>query len=189
MKSPQGTQDSPARSCLDLYLENPSIHDDFYWIDPNGGCIADAVLVFCNFSTEAIKTCVHPVEKESNIQSWSGDSIWLSTFRGGFQLSYTISKSQLQFIRTGSRYASQQFTYNCRNSEASVLFRTQSNKEISPTRVIQDGCQGKPSHLESSVLEVNTKSVEQLPLRDFAATDIGDSNQEFGFTMGPACFY
>ena len=27
MKSPQGTQDSPARSCLDLYLENPSIHD------------------------------------------------------------------------------------------------------------------------------------------------------------------
>lgn len=40
-----------------------------------------------------------------------------------------------------------------------------------------------------SVLEVNTKKVNQLPLRDFAATDIGSSGQEFGFEMGPACFY
>lgn len=38
-------------------------------------------------------------------------------------------------------------------------------------------------------MEVNTKKVDQLPLRDFAATDYGNSNQEFGFVMGPACFY
>lgn len=42
---------------------------------------------------------------------------------------------------------------------------------------------------DASVLEVNTKRVEQLPLRDFASTDFGEESQEFGFEMGPACFY
>ena len=28
------------------------------WIDPNGGCNADAIEVFCNF--ESIETCVYP---------------------------------------------------------------------------------------------------------------------------------
>ena len=40
-----------------------------------------------------------------------------------------------------------------------------------------------------SILEVNTRKVNQLPLRDFAATDIGSRGREFGFVMGPACFY
>ena len=40
-----------------------------------------------------------------------------------------------------------------------------------------------------SILEVNTKKVNQLPLRDFAAADTSRSGQEFGFVMGPACFY
>lgn len=40
-----------------------------------------------------------------------------------------------------------------------------------------------------SVLEVNTKKVNQLPIRDVAATDVGRNGQEFGFEMGPACFY
>ena len=42
---------------------------------------------------------------------------------------------------------------------------------------------------DSSILEVHTKKVEQLPLKDFAATDFGGQSQEFGFEMGPACFY
>ena len=52
--------------------------------------------------------------------------------------------------------------------------------------------QSRPSSPSSSVLEVNTKRVEQLPLRDIASTDsvVGAGTQtEFGFDMGPACFY
>ena len=49
--------------------------------------------------------------------------------------------------------------------------------------------QSRPISLDASVLEVSTKRVEQLPLRDFAATDVGSRGQEFGFEMGPACFY
>lgn len=47
----------------------------------------------------------------------------------------------------------------------------------------------KESVPDVSIMEVNTKKVSQLPLRDFAATDIGSNGQEFGFEMGPACFY
>ena len=38
-----------------------------------------------------------------------------------------------------------------------------------------------------AVLEVQTRNVNQLPLRDFAPIERG--SQEFGFQMGPACFY
>jgi hypothetical protein len=87
LKSPKGTRDSPARSCLDLKLENPDMNDGYYWIDPNGGCINDAVKVFCNFSSGEIKTCIHPVNDHSQMQSWwSGESIWFSSFNKGFQV-------------------------------------------------------------------------------------------------------
>lgn len=57
------------------------------------------------------------------------------------QLNYDIPTSQLEFLRVGSRHATQTFTYHCRNSAASVIFRTQNNREITPTKVIYDGCQ------------------------------------------------
>ncbi len=57
------------------------------------------------------------------------------------QLNYDITKTQLEFIRVGSRHATQTFTYRCKHSSASVIFRTQNNKEITPTKVLYDGCQ------------------------------------------------
>ena len=59
----------------------------FYWIDPNGGCINDAVRVFCNFSNEHVRTCIHPTTREAGLKAWSGDSIWFSSFNGGFKAS------------------------------------------------------------------------------------------------------
>ena len=49
--------------------------------------------------------------------------------------------------------------------------------------------QSRQSVPDVSILEVNTKKVEQLPLKDFAVTDFGRNGQEFGFEMGPACFF
>lgn len=112
LKSPQGTRDSPARSCLDLHLENPNIKDGeterytqkqqrevsnfpllhnvgHYWIDPNGGCINDAVEVFCNFSSSQVKTCISPSNKQADLKVWSGSSIWFSSLNGGFKVSLT----------------------------------------------------------------------------------------------------
>lgn len=62
-------------------------------------------------------------------------------------MSYVITKSQLESLRVGSRFGTQTFTYHCRNSAASVLFKTQNNKEITPTGVLYDGCQVRPISL------------------------------------------
>jgi len=51
------------------------------------------------------------------------------------------------------------------------------------------GLQSRPSTPATSVLEVSTMKVQQLPLKDFASSDFGGHSQEFGFEMGPACFY
>lgn len=66
-----------------------------YWIDPNGGCINDAVKVFCNFSSDQVKTCITPSNKQVDIKAWSGSSIWFSALEGGFKVScHCISLTQ-----------------------------------------------------------------------------------------------
>lgn len=39
-----------------------------------------------------------------------------------------------------------------------------------------------------TVMEVNTPRIDQLPIIDVMLNDFGDSNQRFGFEVGPVCF-
>lgn len=57
-----------------------------YWIDPNGGCISDAVEVYCNFTEGTAKTCIMPEKSQVERQQWTGDSVWFSSKQGGFQV-------------------------------------------------------------------------------------------------------
>lgn len=41
---------------------------------------------------------------------------------------------------------------------------------------------------DKTVLEINTPQVEHLPLLDIKVSDFGESNQQFGFEVGPVCF-
>lgn len=41
---------------------------------------------------------------------------------------------------------------------------------------------------DRTVLEINTPQVEHLPLLDIKVSDFGESNQQFGFEVGPVCF-
>ncbi len=41
---------------------------------------------------------------------------------------------------------------------------------------------------DRTVLEINTPQVEHLPLLDIKVSDFGQSNQQFGFEVGPVCF-
>lgn len=34
-----------------------------YWIDPNGGCVKDAIEVWCQYSETSCQTCVDPTKK------------------------------------------------------------------------------------------------------------------------------
>ena len=57
-----------------------------YWIDPNGGCVSDAVEVYCNFTDGVARTCIMPEKSEAERKSWVGDSIWFSSKEGGFKV-------------------------------------------------------------------------------------------------------
>lgn len=39
-----------------------------------------------------------------------------------------------------------------------------------------------------TVVEVNTKKTDRLPIIDIGITDVGKSNQEFKIEVGPVCF-
>lgn len=63
----------------------------FYYIDPNQGSSADALLAYCNFSEGGVETCLHP--RDSQV-TWQ----WLGLAKQGKILGQ--SKSEHQHIIT-----------------------------------------------------------------------------------------
>ena len=52
-----GSRENPAQLCDDIIaMKQENMSDGLYWIDPNAGCIRDAVQVFCNAFTR--ETCI-----------------------------------------------------------------------------------------------------------------------------------
>uniref|UniRef100_A0A3Q2SSV2 Collagen, type XI, alpha 1b n=1 Tax=Fundulus heteroclitus TaxID=8078 RepID=A0A3Q2SSV2_FUNHE len=127
MKFPMGTQDNPARTCNDLHLSQPDFPDGEYWIDPNQGCIGDAIKVFCNF-TAGGETCIYPDKKSTGVRmsNWPKESpgSWFSEFKRGKILNYvdagdnSINAVQMTFLKLLSSSARQNFTYICHLSVA-----------------------------------------------------------------------
>lgn len=209
MRKPLGSQDSPSRSCRDLWLGHPQFENGFYWIDPNLGMIDDAIYVFCNMTAEG-ETCIHPDIHSSQMPNipWRKEyekTDWYSNLRGGFKISYeSIGHVQMKFLRLLSQESYQNFTYTCMNSvawfnsnkenyESSLKFLGDNDAEIGyesngvkPT-VLVDGCRTGRSKSET-VFEIRTKKVDYLPIIDFYPLDYGHHQQAFGFQMGPVCF-
>lgn len=53
------------------YIDNqavPNVFAGMYYIDPNQGSPADALLVYCNFSTVSKQTCLHPQDSQVTSQ-------------------------------------------------------------------------------------------------------------------------
>ncbi|KYO26325.1 hypothetical protein Y1Q_0002546 [Alligator mississippiensis] len=212
LRRPDGTRDSPARTCQDLQLCRPGLPDGEYWIDPNQGCARDAFKVFCNF-TAGGETCVFP-SKEIEVvpmSAWEDEKpqTWYSQFQQGSKFSYMDAEGQalgvvqLTFLRLLSVAAHQNFTYHCHRSVAwqgpgtagylhALHFRGANEDDLSHDtspyiKALMDGCAARKGP-ERTVLEVHTPRVEQLPLADVRVVDFGESGQRFGFTLGPVCF-
>lgn len=215
MRFPLGTEESPARTCQDLMLSQPEYKDGEYWIDPNQGCSRDSFKVYCNF-TAGGETCLYPSKAVENVKmnSWAKETpgSWYSRFSKGSKFTYVDSAGepvgvvQLGFLRLLSVQARQNLTYHCHRSVA-WADRTTKDKdqyqralrlqganeeelafETSPyIKALEDGCSYRKGN-DRTVLEVNTPQVEQLPLLDMKISDFGESNQKFGFEVGPVCF-
>ncbi|KAF7243917.1 Collagen alpha-1(XI) chain [Varanus komodoensis] len=190
MRCPLGTPESPARVCKELQFCHPHLTDGEYWIDPNQGCGRDAFRVFCNF-TAGGETCLFPDKRFEAFSYMDAEG-------------NPVQVTQLTFLRLLSAIAHQNFTLLCQNAAAWYEARTGSHERAlrfltfngvelmhntteAPVRILHDGCQVRKGQ-ERTVLQVWTPHVEQLPLADVAVQDFGDTNQKFGFELGPVCF-
>lgn len=205
---PDGEQDSPAKTCRDLFVAHPNKQSGEYWIDPNEGDIKDAILVYCDAATNS--TCVHAKPADSGEMSWTGRSrshIWFGEdIPGGFQLTYKSDGNQISFLQLLSTHAEQNITYHCQNSAVyfdsvqktfrnSLRLMTWNDVELSARgkrkyryRSLEDGCKSKPSQWGQTTLRYATDSPQRLPIVDIGIRDIGKPNQKFRLEIGAVCF-
>lgn len=213
--SPDGSRKHPARSCRDLMLCHPEYKSGEYWIDPNEGCRADAIKVWCNMETG--ESCVNPGMPSLPRKNWwrsqAADKkhVWLGeTMSPGSQFTYGDGSPnmevQLTFLRLLSTDASQKITYHCKNSVAyldsragnlkkalmlqgssDVEIRAEGNSRFTYS-VLEDGCTTHTGVWGKTVIEYRTQKTSRLPFMDIAPMDVGGSDQEFGVDVGPVCF-
>jgi len=217
MKNPSGKdKKSPARSCMDLYMAAEAAGDilqsDYYWIDPNGGCEADAIKAFCDFDNK--ETCVSPsngkVDSGAHFRGYTDKHVYFGEMQGGYRFDYSPTEnirnganydSQITFLRLLSTQARQTVTYHCNNS---VAYFDKANRDYAQAlkllgsngveftaegsetyTVIEDGC--ATGGQDKTVIQYASKKTARLPIVDVAPRDIGDE-KEFGIEMGPVCF-
>lgn len=217
IRSPDGTQKSPARMCRDLRMCHPEWKSGTYWVDPNQGSPLDAIKVFCNMETG--ETCVNPSDNTVPMRNWylsknTKKHVWFSeSMTGGFQFQYGNEGSdpedvsiQMTFMRLMSNQASQNVTYHCKNSVAymdaatgnlkkalllqgsnDVEIRAEGNSRFTYT-VSEDGCTSHTGTWGKTVIDYKTSKTSRLPIIDIAPMDVGAPDQEFGVEIGPVCF-
>ncbi|KAM7018581.1 collagen alpha-1(I) chain-like [Tautogolabrus adspersus] len=199
---PDGSKEHPAATCLELWLAHPNSTNGMYFIDPNLGSPADAFQVFCDFTAEP-KTCLSPLQPQVPVKAWLKDSgtnmsfHWLSRVEDGFQFEYPGGADvvQMRFLRLNSRFSSQTITYSCQpgsrqsGGEREVKYLADTRRQ-SYLGALQDCVQSEQldSGAQETVFLFESEDLQLLPLRDLAVFGNKDITQEFGFTVGPACF-
>lgn len=85
-RKPDGTKQSPGKTCRDIFVAYPNYKTGEYWIDPNEGDTRDAILVHCN--KEKATTCIIPSPAKSSEISYEGteQEAWLGEIAGGFKV-------------------------------------------------------------------------------------------------------
>lgn len=195
-----GERFAPARTCKDLFMWMQDKQSGDYWIDPNEGNPYDAFLVYCNRTS--METCIYPqttiLDLEKHVKSkdqyiWAFKDI-LDEPEG---MKYATNIYQMKVIKALSAHARQNVTYHCRNSRAHIKLMGDMedydeadarDKPVLRPQILIDDCKMKDSVQRRSVFEIKTDKMNQLPLLDVAAYDVGDDGEEFGLEIGPICF-
>ncbi|XP_072227829.1 collagen alpha-1(II) chain-like [Leuresthes tenuis] len=197
---PDGSKEHPATTCLELWLSHPEYGSGMYYIDPNQGSSADALLAYCSFSSSSKQTCLHPQDSQLPMKAWMEESSeegsfqWLSRQDQGFQFHYPGSNVvQMRFLRLHSTTAVQRVTYSCHpghrlgQMDREVKFLTDTRKQ-SYLGMLQDCMAGEETASSSRESVFEFEDLQLLPLRDVALMGGGNFTHQFGFTVGPVCF-
>lgn len=200
IKAPQGnSKQNAARSCRDIFLNNPDAESGDYWVDPNLGCNEDAILVHCDADSQA--TCLSPLNIQTIVNNtWytaeRPKRVYYSSMEAGQKFQYIEEEpTQLTFLRLLSTTATQTVTYFCKNVQGNPIFLTASEVELTHDEtskffyeILEDGCSESSSEWGKSVYRYTTKKTTRLPIIDFAPGEVGLANQQFGLDMGRVCF-
>jgi len=203
---PTGEKHSPAKTCKELYIANPTFTSGDYWIDPNDGDKRDAILVHCDMVKKS--TCVKPQPNRSENIHYTGEEreLWLGEVRNGMKITYKADSIQLSHLQMLSTHATQNITYHCKNTVAyhdkaknnyrrSLKLLAWNDAELtakgSPRlryEALEDGCQFRTNAWAKTVLSYTTERAIRLPIIDIAIRDIGAADQEFSIEIGPVCY-
>merc|ERR1719462_883716 len=209
-KKPDGSKYFPAKSCSDIQMCFPESKNGDYWLDPNGGAKTDAFKVYCDFSKNPVETCVKPttsfqgqewnkpVNKEFN---WIGQDLEAESG----QVMYEPRPTQWNSLRLDHTRARQNVTYNCKNSPAYrtieggkhtfVKFLASDSQEVTAfgkrnkMEVLKDDCHMKDNTWRETVFELDTSSLDKVPIRDMAVSGADGSDEFYSVEMGSVCFY
>ena len=118
IKKPNGEKEFPAKTCKDLAIAYPELQSGNYWIDPNDGDVRDAILVYCDMKERT--TCVMPKPSQTAELTYDGNDpeIWLGDMKEGIKITYKADSNQMGFLQLLSEQASQNITFNCKNTVA-----------------------------------------------------------------------
>ncbi|ERL95674.1 hypothetical protein D910_00104 [Dendroctonus ponderosae] len=158
--------------------------------------------------TDEGETCIYPDQYSASMPNipWKRKGTvqkWFSEFEKGSKITYEgVGMAQMAFLRLSSEQGYQNFTYSCLNAVAwydtsshtydmGIRLLGSSGQEFSykglRPEVRADECKARQGK-SKTVFEIRTRQIDQLPLTDFLPIDYGESNQAFGFSVGPACF-
>lgn len=214
-KTPNGTKQSPARTCYDIKAFNVKATSGLYWIDPNRGCKEDAIEVHCDFNDDEDKiiTCVKPTKTQAVETAAWGKKLFTASADKYFsehhelgELAYTADTMQLKYLGLLSSKASQTITIHCKGRsvwynratmgyESAMKFKGMNEQVFEKSKslrfspkVVKDECQYASAGLKQTVLEFSSNKFIRLPIVDFAPSMDENKNAEFGIELGDVCF-
>jgi collagen type II alpha len=204
LKKPDGSKETPAKSCQEIKLNHPTKPSGTYWIDPNGNDAKDAIMVECNMETGA--SCIHAkptTSQEITILSKEPD-MWVGDIEdNGFDINYKADSNQLSYLQLLSSKAEQTITFHCKNTVAYMNPRNQARNAITLMawndmeirhrgkaryKVLEDNCKHRKNSWAHTVFKVETSKPTRLPIVDVKIEDFGNSRQGFKLEMGQVCF-
>ncbi|EGD78879.1 hypothetical protein PTSG_11789 [Salpingoeca rosetta] len=212
-----GSASRPGRTCSHIAFERSPemLPDGPYWIDPNGGSIADAFQAFCNM-TAGGETVIAPAANVTFMDYRDGsvpeERAWFaSPSFGGSRFTYEIADDQLNALIQHSTSARQTATFSCRgvviwktpggsidpnfaawfrafqDTDDSLIWKPYSSVFPAPQVPLDDCSLNSGSSRLTTMFEFETNSPQFLPIVDISLTDDGAS-EYWGLDYGPVSF-